>query len=158
MTKEARHCSAEHRMGVVRGLLAAAYAERDSRQPDGGWSGPGYHLAVLGRTRDFWDSPGPALVEACARGIEAERDTLAALLTEHWGEPRTLDLRPYLRPLDIETAAPAPLPFLARLAAELRLWLPGGAGRFVALTVGRADAESSFELLAAVGELTALEG
>ncbi|MFI9331497.1 hypothetical protein ACIGZJ_28665 [Kitasatospora sp. NPDC052868] len=69
-----------------------------------------------------------------------------------------VDLWPYLgfdNP-DPEFTAPKPLGLLCNVAVGMRLWQPPPSDRWLALTIGQADREFPFELLAAIGEVCSL--
>ncbi|MFJ3791227.1 hypothetical protein [Kitasatospora sp. NPDC090091] len=140
---------ASHRAAVDR-LLAAPFAEREDREGEE-WSGPGFRLAALTESQDFWEVHDPDVVDAAERRIEAALDALAAALTTAWGgTPTTVELWPY-RECDLpDPAAPGPLGFLAGVASELRVWQPS-ADRWLGLTVGQSDPALPFRLLAMVG-------
>ncbi|MFG3256521.1 hypothetical protein [Streptomyces sp. NPDC048172] len=159
--------SFEDRLAVVDALCALPFPERElTPGKSGRWGGPGYHLAVLHESRDFWDDRGVELLEAAELEAEEVLASLAAPLTARWGAPVTVGLWPYLG-LDAPYGEgpeavreppepPEPLGFLAGVAGSMRVWRPPSSGRWLALTVGQADPEWPFQLLAAVGENAAL--
>lgn len=139
---------ASHRAAVDR-LLAAPFAEIEDR--DGAeWSGPGFRLAALLESRDFWEVRDPDVVDAEERRVEAALDMLAAALTNTWGAPTTVELWLCSETDLPDPAAPGPLGFLASVASELRVWQPS-VDRWLGLTVGQADPELPVRLLALVG-------
>jgi hypothetical protein len=143
----------EQQLSVIDGLTARPFPDEQGRPgASGRWSGPGFHLAVLRESQDFWEDRSTEVVEAAEEDLEADCAALSAVLTERWGAPETVDLWPYL---DADRTR-EPLGFLCGVAADMRMWrLPGGQ-RWLALTVGQADPEWQFQLLAAVGETSAL--
>ncbi|KPI15956.1 hypothetical protein OV450_8154 [Actinobacteria bacterium OV450] len=151
--------STEDRLAVIDALAVRPYpVDGERRTEDGGWSGPGHHVAVLAESRDFWDDRDEELVEAAEQETAAALAALAEVLTGRWGAPETVDLWPYLGldAPDADVAAPEPLLFLSGVAGSMQVWRPGGSGRWIALAVGQADAEWPFQLLAAFGEEAAL--
>ncbi|MCX5210059.1 hypothetical protein OG689_12270 [Kitasatospora sp. NBC_00240] len=137
------------RRAAVDRLLAAPFAEREDR--DGAeWSGPGFRLADLMESRDFWEVHDPDVVDAEECRMEAAFDVLAADLTAAWGAPATVELWLHVETDLPDPAAPGPLGFLAGVASELRVWQPS-ADRWLGLTVGQAAPELPFRLLALVG-------
>ncbi|MEV6582730.1 hypothetical protein AB0M92_31730 [Streptomyces sp. NPDC051582] len=147
-------------LSAVDDLVARPFPAQELRPgTDGGWGGPGYHLALLRESQDFWDDRGEELIEAAERELEADLAALAGTLTSRWGHPETVDLEPYLGFDDPAPAhaAPEPLPFLCSVAGRMRVWRLPGSDRWLALTIGQADPEFPLQLIAAVGLATALE-
>ncbi|MFB9904183.1 hypothetical protein [Allokutzneria oryzae] len=103
-------------------------------------------VLVLQESRDFWDDRDEEVVAAAQAEIDAAHDALAAELTARWGNPTTVRLSPYLD----EDDAPEPMLELSQLSGSALVW-PRGAGHWVALAVGQADAEFPIQLLAAAG-------
>ncbi|MGE7439919.1 hypothetical protein [Kitasatospora sp. NPDC001175] len=69
-----------------------------------------------------------------------------------------MDLWPYLgfdHPVPDYTA-PEPLAFPSNVAGSMQVWQLPSADRWLALTIGQADPEFPFQLLAAAGEATSL--
>ncbi|WP_405797645.1 hypothetical protein [Streptomyces sp. NBC_01506] len=159
--------STRDQLAMIDSLSARPFPERVEKGAGGGrWSGPGHHVVVLRESRDFWEERGEEIVAEAEREIEADHDALAAILTGRWGEPRTVDLSPYLSvgnpdadpdaDPDPGFVAPEPMGFLCMLAGSMRVWRPAPAGRWIALAVGQADPEWPIQLLAAFGEASAL--
>ncbi|MFE3517725.1 hypothetical protein [Streptomyces sp. NPDC059166] len=133
--------------------------EEGSEDDDGRSSGPGHHLLILRAGPDYWDGRSPETVEPAEQEIEDGFSFLATELSGRWGEPRTVDLWPWLEQ-DEESGAvvPEPMAQLCNLAGSMQVWhLPGGA-RWIGLAVGQADPEWPIWLLAAVGEEAVLPG
>jgi hypothetical protein len=150
--------STDDQLSTIDALSTLAFPDREVRPgSDGRWGGPGYHLAVLRESRDFWEDRSEEVIEAAERDLEASLGVLAAALTRRWGDPETVDLWPYLgydNP-DPGFVAPEPLNFLSMVASSMQAWrLPSG--RWVALAIGQADPEFPFQLLAAVGRASLL--
>ncbi|SCK51808.1 hypothetical protein H181DRAFT_04708 [Streptomyces sp. WMMB 714] len=110
-------------------------------------SGPGYHVAELVTSEEFWEDDGTARIEALEE-CEAERGALSAVLAERWGEPQEMSLWSTL--VRSGEGAPAPQPWLelSAVAACLELWRVDG--RWIALGVCQQSAELPFQLVAAV--------
>ncbi|MFF0392832.1 hypothetical protein ACFYS8_29630 [Kitasatospora sp. NPDC004615] len=145
----------EAQLSLIDELSARPFPEHEERPGTaGGWGGPGYRVAVLRESRDFWEDRSAETVDAAEEELAADLDALATVLTARWGSPRTVELWPYLgfdHP-DPEFVAPEPLGFLSNVAASMRLWQPPSSGRWLALAIGQADRELPFELIAAFGE------
>ncbi|MFD6990293.1 hypothetical protein [Streptomyces sp. NPDC059943] len=157
--------STRDQLSMIDSLNALPFPEREEkRTEDDIWSGPGYHVAVLTESRDFWEERGEEIVEEAEREIEAAFDALAAILTGRWGEPETVDLSPYLGVdshdpglgPESDLVVPEPMGFLCGLAGSMRVWRPTPAGRWLALAVGQADPEWPIQLLAGFGEASSL--
>ncbi|MFI7011569.1 hypothetical protein [Streptomyces sp. NPDC050145] len=163
----------EEQLSIIGTLLALPFPERETRtEAPRGWGGPGFHIAVLRQSRDFWDPPGPEAFTEAEEELEAALKELVTALTGRLGEPGTVDLFPYLgiyddtgnadepaEPLDLAPdldAVPEPLASLRNLAGSLHVWPVPSAGRWLGVTVGQADREFPYELLAAVGEAATL--
>ncbi|WP_330334516.1 hypothetical protein OHS33_35350 [Streptomyces sp. NBC_00536] len=151
----------EAQLSIIDELGVLPFPEQEGRPgTGGGWGGPGYHVAVLRQSQDFWDDRSDEIVEAAEKELEADLDALVAVLTARWGAPTTVDLWPYLgfdHP-DPEFTAPEPLGFLCNVAGRMQVWRPPSSGRWLALAIGQADRELPFELLAAMGEASSLPG
>ncbi|SDM36133.1 hypothetical protein [Allokutzneria albata] len=107
---------------------------------------PDAGVLVLQETRDFWDDRAAEVVEAAQTEIDAAHDALAAELTARWGDPTKVELWPYLEDDDAQD----PMLELSQLSGSMLVW-HRGAGGWVALAVGQADAEFPIQLLAAAG-------
>ncbi|MFD9036254.1 hypothetical protein ACFVZW_34720 [Streptomyces sp. NPDC059567] len=147
-------------LSIVDELSALAFPGQEGRLGigEGRWSGPGHHVAVLRRSRDFWDDRSEEIVEAAEQELEADLAALTAALTARWGSPATVDLWPYLSvdEPDPDHVAPEPLAFLSNVAGTMRVWHPPRSDRWLSLTIGQADREFPLELLAAIGEASSL--
>ncbi|MFG2296318.1 hypothetical protein [Streptomyces sp. NPDC048603] len=152
-------CSAEALLRVVESLHAMPFPHTEEKAGDR-WSGPGYRVAVLVESQDFWQDRSSESVEEAEESIEADLAGLAALLTERCGAPEAVDLGPYLgfdNP-DPDFQAPEPMGFLCGLAGSMQVWRPPASDRWIALAIGQADPEWPLQLLAAFGEGSALPG
>ncbi|MFE6052532.1 hypothetical protein ACFQ6N_17400 [Kitasatospora sp. NPDC056446] len=149
----------EAQLSIIDELSALPFPGQEGRPGKGaGWGGPGYHVAVLRESRDFWDDRSEEVVEAAEGELEADLDALAAVLTARWGVPTAVDLWPYLGfdDPDPEFMAPEPLNFLANVAGGMQMWQLPSSCRWLALAIGQADRELPFELLVAIGEASSL--
>ncbi|WP_413802688.1 hypothetical protein [Streptomyces iranensis] len=116
-----------------------------------GWveSGPGFHVADLRVSEDFWDAD-LTRVEEVLEEFEAELSVLAQVLTLRWGAPDVLDLTDSLERSAMGEPVPPPLDTLCGYVPELRVWRVDS--RWVGLGVGQGDRELPFQLLVAIGE------
>ncbi|MFI7618199.1 hypothetical protein ACIBP6_43965 [Nonomuraea terrae] len=131
-------------LAAVDDLVALPFPE-ESRLEDDLSSGPGHHLRVLEASRDFWDADLDVVEEAYEE-IETSLRGLAAALSARWGDPRPVDLGPYL-----EGEGPEPMSALSMVAGSMLVWQRPGTDRWLALAIGQADREFPVELIAAVG-------
>jgi hypothetical protein len=144
-------------LSVIDELTTLPFPDHETRPgEDRRWGGPGYHLTVLRESRDFWDDRSEDVVEAAELELESDLAALVTVLTGRWGDPQTVDLSPYLDGDDPDLEAPEPLASLCGVAGGMRVWRLPASDRWLALTIGQADAEWPFELLAAVGEASSL--
>lgn len=148
---------ARERAALLDRLLTLPFSE-DEPLDDDHSPGPDHHLYVLQASRDFWEDRGEEVVEAAQEEIDAAHRALTEELTGHWGKPETVDLWPWLPSVLHEAeAVPEPIGTLCELSGEMQVWRRPETGRWVALAVGQADPEFPIELLAAVGEIPALD-
>ncbi len=110
-------------------------------------SGPGYHLADLVTSEEFWEDDGTARLDALEE-CEAECGALSAVLAERWGEPQQMSLWSTLVRGGEGVPVPQPWLELSAAAACLELWRADG--RWIALAVCQQGAELPFQLVAAV--------
>ncbi|WP_039936519.1 hypothetical protein [Streptomyces himastatinicus] len=111
--------------------------------------GPGFHVADLRVSEDFWDAD-LTRVEEVLEEFEAELGVLVQVLTLRWGDPRVLDLADVLERSAMGEPVPPPLDDLCGYVPELYVWRVDG--RWVGLGVGQGDRELPFQLLVAIGE------
>lgn len=117
---------------------------------DVGTAGPGYHIAELVTSEDFWDADGAARAET-EEQVEAERDGLSALLTRRWGPPDPVSLAGVLERSTNGEDIPEPWDVLSSHVPDLHLWRPrDGHDRWIALGVSQWDRELPFQLLVLV--------
>lgn len=146
--------TAEH-LAAIDLLRSREFPAERGRSPSG-VGGPGYHIAELLTSGDFWEDDGTQW-EATADQYEAERDGLTVLLTERWGAPQIFSLaslfeRAQGASYDEEGEdLPQPWDTLACSVPDLHLWRADG--RWIALGVSQWDRELPFQLLAVVTEI-----
>ncbi|WP_432136888.1 MULTISPECIES: hypothetical protein [unclassified Streptomyces] len=132
-------------------LCARDLAQAPGRT-DAGEAGPGYLIAELATSDDFWDDDGTAR-EATEEQYEADRDGLTERLTARWGPPDRFGLAGVLiRSMEGEEI-PEPWHALSNHVPDLHLWRLPGSDRWVALGVSQWDKELPFQLLAVVTEV-----
>ncbi|MEV7388325.1 MULTISPECIES: hypothetical protein [unclassified Streptomyces] len=152
--------STEEQLSIIDDLTALPFPEHEGHSnTQHGWGGPGYHVAVLRQSRDFWDVPDPETVTAAEEELETDLSALVTVLAGRWGSPTEVDLWPYLgldHPDYPNIEAPEPLCSLCNLAGSMRMWQVPSTDRWLGLTIGQVDREFPFELLAAVGEASTL--
>ncbi|MEW1748630.1 hypothetical protein ACIQU1_09495 [Streptomyces angustmyceticus] len=112
-------------------------------------SGPGFHIAGLRVSQEFWDAD-PAEVTEAAEDFEAELTALAAALSLRWGEPRTIELAGHLERTARGLPVRPPLDTLCGYVPRMHGWRVQG--RWIGVGVGQGGPELPFQLLAAVGE------
>ncbi|MEU4894209.1 hypothetical protein AB0B12_33630 [Streptomyces sp. NPDC044780] len=110
--------------------------------------GPGFHVADLRVSEDFWDAD-LTRVEEVLEEFEAELSALVQVLTLRWGAPEVLDLTDALERSAMGEPVPPPLDTLCGYVPELHIWRVDG--RWVGLGVGQGDRELPFQLLVAIG-------
>ncbi|MER5700313.1 hypothetical protein ABT255_53450 [Streptomyces mirabilis] len=157
-----QHQSADRageQLSIIDSLSSRPFPGEKSRPGvNGQWSGPGFHLAVLRESQDFWEDRSVEIVEAAERELEADLTALSVILAGRWGAPETVDLWPYLEldAPDPDAAAREPLSFLCGVASRMQMWRLPNSERWVGLAIGQADPEWQFQLLAGIGEASSL--
>ncbi|WP_330302976.1 MULTISPECIES: hypothetical protein [unclassified Streptomyces] len=117
-----------------------------------GDAGPGYHIAELATSEEFWEDDGTAREET-EEQYEADRDGLSELLSNRWGRPQIFSLASsFERSADGEEI-PEPWGTLSSHVPDVHLWRADGHDRWVALGVSQWDKELPFQLLAVVTEI-----
>ncbi|AKN75435.1 hypothetical protein QR97_20025 [Streptomyces sp. PBH53] len=130
-------------------LLCAREFPAAHGRTEHGESGPGYHIAALQTSEDFWEDDGTAREET-AEQYEADRDGLAERLGERWGQPHRFSLYSVLdRTMAGEDVA-EPWAGLSGHVPDVQLWRVPQAERWVALGVSQWDKELPFQLLGIV--------
>lgn len=116
-----------------------------------GESGPGYHIAALQTSGDFWEGDGTE-GEGTAEQYEADRDGLTERLSSRWGPPQRFSLRSVLlRTMEGEEIE-EPWAGLSEHVPDVHLWKAPLAERWFALGVSHGYAELPFQLLGIVTE------
>ncbi|MEU5609805.1 hypothetical protein AB0H03_13910 [Streptomyces sparsogenes] len=114
-------------------------------------SGPGFHVADLLVSEDFWDADLERLMEV-EEEFEAELEALVQVLSLRWGEPEVLDLTGHLERQAMGEPVPEPLASLCGYVGRVYGWRTGG--RWIGLGIGQGDRELPLQLVAAIGEET----
>jgi hypothetical protein len=110
-------------------------------------SGPGYHLAELATSEEFWEDDGTERL-AAEEQYEAECGALSVLLTERWGEPQVFSLCGTLARSVEGEEVPEPWQGLSGSIPYVELWQ--AEGRWIAVGVSQHGRELPFQLIAAV--------
>ncbi|MBT2505735.1 hypothetical protein J7I98_07415 [Streptomyces sp. ISL-98] len=114
-----------------------------------GTSGPGFHIAELDTSEDFWEDDGTRREDVAAQ-FEAECEALAVLLSGRWGQPQQFSLWSLLaRGFDGEDI-PDPWNGLSNSVPYVYIWQVDG--HWIALGVSHWDKELPFQLVAVVTE------
>ncbi|MET8680351.1 hypothetical protein ABZW18_22900 [Streptomyces sp. NPDC004647] len=112
-------------------------------------SGPGFHIAGLRVSEEFWDAD-PTRVLEVQEEFESELRVLVQTLTRRWGEPEVLQLLDHLERSAMGRPVPAPLDTLCGYVPELYAWRIDN--RWVGLGLGQGGRELPFQLVVAIGE------
>ncbi|TVL87822.1 hypothetical protein [Streptomyces sp. SAJ15] len=112
-------------------------------------SGPGFHIADLRVSEDFWDADLARVAEVDEE-FDAELRCLIQALSRRWGEPEAVDLTDHLERSALHEPVPPPLDSLCSYVGRLHAWRVDG--RWVAVGVGQGDRELPIQLVAAIGE------
>ncbi|MEU0968302.1 hypothetical protein ABZ357_23735 [Streptomyces sp. NPDC005917] len=137
-------------LAVVEELCAREFPTEHGRI-DVGRGGPGYLIAELQTSGDFYEDGGSEREETEAQ-FEADRDALGERLTERWRPAEPISLfSVFSRSMDGEEI-PEPWGTLAPHVVDVQLW-QSESGRWVALGVSQWDDELPFQLLAVVTEV-----
>ncbi|SCK59200.1 hypothetical protein [Streptomyces sp. WMMB 322] len=110
-------------------------------------SGPGYHLAELATSEEFWEGDGAGRLTT-GEQYEAECGALSRLLTGRWGEPQLVSLRGTLMRGAEGEEMPEPWQGLSAGVPYVELWQTEG--RWVAVGVSQLGPALPFQLIAAV--------
>ncbi|MEU7030767.1 hypothetical protein AB0A60_29280 [Streptomyces sp. NPDC046275] len=137
--------TAQH-LAAIYELVGRAFPERDERTGLRD-SGPGYHVAALATSEEFWEDDGTRR-SAVEEQYEAERDGLSALLAARWGPPQVFSLWSVLDRSMSGEDIPEPWGVLSNHTPDLHLWR--AERRWIALGVSQWDDELPFQLLAVV--------
>ncbi|MGW2049757.1 hypothetical protein ACWCPF_31925 [Streptomyces sp. NPDC001858] len=132
-------------------LLCTREFPEEHGRTDLGPGGPGYLVAELQTSGEFWEADGTEREETEAQ-YEADRDGLAERLTDRWGPPHVISLASTLARSTEGEDIPEPWASLSGHVPNVQLWQLPGTARWVALGVSQWDKELPFELLAIVTE------
>lgn len=136
---------------VIDRLCAREFPAEHGRT-DVGTGGPGYFIAELRTSGDFYEDGGGERDETEAQ-FEAERDGLGRRLAERWGPADEFSLYSlFERTTEGEEDVPEPWASLSAHVPDVHLWTAAETGRLVALGVSQWDRELPFQLLAVVTE------
>lgn len=139
-------------------LRSREFPAEHGRSPSG-VGGPGYHIAELLTSGDFWQDDGTEW-EATSDQYDAERDGLSVLFAERWGAPQIYSLASLFERAQDEgfddadgesEDIPEPWGSLSSSVPDLHLWQVEG--QWIALGVSQWDKELPFQLLAVVTEI-----
>ncbi|OIJ66900.1 hypothetical protein [Streptomyces mangrovisoli] len=117
-----------------------------------GSGGPGYHLAELATSGDFWEDDGTEREETEAQ-FGFEREALAQRLREHLGQADHFGLHSTFERTAAGEDVDEPWASLSAHVPDLLLWRSPRTGRWVALGVSQWDRELPFQLLAVVTDV-----
>ncbi|MFI8824933.1 hypothetical protein [Streptomyces sp. NPDC053431] len=137
--------TAQH-LAAIDDLVVRAFPERaeSSGFRD---SGPGYHVAALATSEEFWEDDGTRR-SAVHEQYEADRDGLSTVLGVRWGPPQVFSLWSVLdRSMSGERIS-EPWGGVCCHVPDLHLWRAGQ--RWIGLGVSQWDKELPFQLLAVV--------
>ena len=116
-----------------------------------GSGGPGYHIAELQTSGDFWEDDGTEREETETQ-FEFDRDGLGELLIERWGAPDVISLAGTFERAGDGEDIPEPWASLSSHVPDVQLWMPPDENRWIALGISQGDKELPFQLLAVVTE------
>ncbi|MDN0200273.1 hypothetical protein [Streptomyces sp. S.PNR 29] len=132
-------------------LLCTRGFPAEHGRTDAGTGGPGYLVAELATSGDFWEDDGTEREETEAQ-YECDRDGLSERLAERWGRPQVFSLASVFVRAQSGEDIPEPWASLSSHVPDLHLWKTPESGRWVALGVSQWDKELPFQLLAVVTE------
>ncbi|WP_327153350.1 hypothetical protein [Streptomyces tubercidicus] len=112
-------------------------------------SGPGYHIAGLRVSEEFWDADAVEVAEA-EEEFTAELTALVHALSLRWGAPETVDLTAQLERSAQGLSVRPPLDTLCGYVPRMHGWRVQG--RWIGVGVGQGARELPFQLVAAIGE------
>ncbi|MGP4047351.1 hypothetical protein [Streptomyces sp. 2A115] len=133
-------------------LLCSRDFPTEYGRSDVGTEGPGYHIAELATSDDFWEDDGTERDETETQ-YEFDRDGLSERLTSRWGSPGIFSLASVLERATDGEDIPEPWGTLSSHVPDVHLWKAVGHERWVALGVSQWDRELPFQLLAVVTEV-----
>ncbi|MET8449316.1 hypothetical protein [Streptomyces sp. NPDC005209] len=132
-------------------LLCAREFPAAHGRTEHGESGPGYHIAELHTSAEFWEDDGTEREETAAQ-YEIDRDGLGERFTDRWGPAEAISLHSvHVRTMDGEDIE-QPWAGLSGHVPDVQLWRVPESGRWVALGVSQWGKELPFQLLGIVTE------
>jgi hypothetical protein len=136
-------------LAVIDRLCAREFPVAHGRT-DSGTGGPGYLIAELQTSGDFYEDGGAGREET-EEQYEADRDALGERLAERWGPADAFSLfAVFQRGMEGEEMD-EPWGTLAAHVPDVHLWRAEN-GRWIALGISQWDDELPFQLLAVVTE------
>ena len=133
-------------------LLRSRDFPAEHGRSDVGTAGPGYHIAELATSDDFWEDDGTQREETETQ-YEFDRDGLSERLAGRWGRPDVFSLASLFDRATDGEEIPEPWGTLSSHVPDVHLWKEDGQDRWVALGVSQWDKELPFQLLAVVTEV-----
>ncbi|MFI1167319.1 hypothetical protein ACH4UM_27880 [Streptomyces sp. NPDC020801] len=138
-------------LAVIDRLCSGTFPAEPTRT-DVGAAGPGYWMAELETSEEFWEDDGTRREET-AEQYECDRDGLAERLSARWGPPQVFSLYSvFTRTMEGERLE-EPWASLCGHVPDVQLWRSEEAGRWIALGVSQWDKEWPFQLLAVVTDI-----
>jgi hypothetical protein len=134
-------------LAVIDRLCARRFPAEHGRT-DVGTGGPGYLIAELETSGDFYEDCGTEREETQEQ-YEADRDALGERLAGRWGPPDVFSLAGAFARATQGEEVDEPWATLASHVPDVHLW-KAPTGRWVALGVSQWDTELPFQLLAVV--------
>jgi len=132
-------------------LLCTRDFPAEQGRTDVGSGGPGYHIAELQTSGDFWEDDGTEREETKTQ-FEFDRDGLGERLIERWGAPDVISLAGTFERAGDGEDIPEPWASLSSHVPDVQLWTPPDENRRIALGISQWDKELPFQLLAVVTE------
>lgn len=133
-------------------LLCTRDFPAEHGRTDVGMGGPGYHIAELQTSGDFWEDDGAGWERTEAQ-YEIDRDGLGERLIEHWGAPDVISLAGAFERSQGGEDIPEPWASLSAHVPDVHLWKSPETDRWIALGVSQWDKELPFQLLAVVTQM-----
>lgn len=133
-------------------LLCGRDFPAECGRTDLGTGGPGYLIAELRTSGDFWEDTDGSGWEETEAQFEAERDGLSERLVERWGPPHVISLYSTFERAALGEHVDEPWASLSAHVPDVHLWHPAGTDRWVALGVSQWDRELPFQLVAVITE------
>jgi hypothetical protein len=140
-----------HSLATI-GLLCTRDFPAEHGRTDVGTGGPGYHIAELQTSGDFWEDDGTER-EGTETQYEIDREVLGERLIERWSTPQVISLESAFERSQDGEDIPEPWASLSAHVPDVHLWKSPETGRWIALGVSQWDKELPFQLLAVVTEM-----